>query len=204
MTPEKRFEMRVRDWLKAHGCWFFKVFGNAYQRSGIPDIVGCAHGMLFAIEVKAEHGRPSALQVHEIEEIRKAGGYARVLYPQEFDAFKEEFETFMASNAMVDMLLQMYWSAKKAADEASALADRIKGQIEAELDGSNYRSQYGKATWVPVKESVTVDWKKFEKTEPDEAKGIMEDYPKKTKTGGYYKYTEVKPAEEEANECDNT
>ena len=42
-----------------------------------------------AIEVKAQNGKPSELQLHTINKIREAGGFAFVLYPSGFDTFKK-------------------------------------------------------------------------------------------------------------------
>lgn len=47
-----------------------------------------AKDILWGIEVKAANGKPSALQLWNIEKIREAGGIAVVLYPNQFDEFK--------------------------------------------------------------------------------------------------------------------
>ena len=93
-TPEGKFQDKVIKYLKSlDNCWHMKVFGGGtFQRSGIPDIIGCYHGRFFALELKAEKGRPSELQLYNIKKINEAGGYARLLYPQEFEEFKETFE----------------------------------------------------------------------------------------------------------------
>lgn len=41
-----------------------------------------------AIEVKAQNGKPSELQLHTIRKIRESGGFAIVLYPTGFERFK--------------------------------------------------------------------------------------------------------------------
>ena len=97
MEREKIFERRVRKYLDSIGAWHIKVWGNAFQRSGVPDIIGCIRGKFFALEIKAEKGRPSELQLYEIRKIKESGGYARVLYPKEFESFKKEFEEWMTS-----------------------------------------------------------------------------------------------------------
>lgn len=56
--------------------WFKKI-SDRFQ-SGIPDILGCLGGFFFAIELKSRTGRVERLQVHEIKEIHKAGGFAGV------------------------------------------------------------------------------------------------------------------------------
>lgn len=97
MEREKIYENRVRKYLNSIGAWHIKVWGNAFQRSGVPDIIGCIKGKFFALEIKAEKGRPSELQLYEIRKIKESGGYARVLYPKEFESFKKEFEEWMTS-----------------------------------------------------------------------------------------------------------
>lgn len=94
---EKVFERRVRKYLDSIGAWHIKVWGNAFQRSGVPDIIGCIKGKFFALEIKAEKGHPSELQLYEIRKIKESGGYARLLYPKEFESFKKEFEEWMTS-----------------------------------------------------------------------------------------------------------
>ena len=42
-----------------------------------------------AIEVKAQNGKPSELQLYTINKIRQAGGFAMVLYPSAFERFKD-------------------------------------------------------------------------------------------------------------------
>ena len=92
--PESIFQDKVIKHLKSLDCcWHMKVFGGGtFQRAGIPDIIGCYHGRFFALELKAEKGRPSELQLYNIDKINKAGGYALVLYPNQFEEFKENFE----------------------------------------------------------------------------------------------------------------
>ena len=54
MAAEKQFEKKVRVWLietfKGRQ-WHFKVFGNAFQESGIPDLLGCVNGRLIGLEI---------------------------------------------------------------------------------------------------------------------------------------------------------
>jgi len=52
--------------------WLYK--SSDKFTSGIPDIIGCSHGWLFAIELKTKTGKATPLQLHVLEQIRKAGG----------------------------------------------------------------------------------------------------------------------------------
>lgn len=89
MAGEKNFENRVKKFLTEQGCWVLKYWGGGqFTKAGIPDLLVCCNGHFLAIELKATNGRPSPLQLHTIEEIKKAGGTALVLYPKDFDEFK--------------------------------------------------------------------------------------------------------------------
>lgn len=66
-----------------------KYFGCAYTQSGVPDLLCCVNGNFLALEVKAERGRPSALQLHSLKSIDKAGGIALLVYPKDYDALIE-------------------------------------------------------------------------------------------------------------------
>ena len=46
---------------------------------GIPDIIGCWRGTFFGFEVKAEGRGATKIQQYHIDEIVKAGGFARVV-----------------------------------------------------------------------------------------------------------------------------
>lgn len=86
---EKDFENKVKAFLKDRGCWVLKTWSNGIQRQGIPDLLVCCNGFFVAVELKAEKGRPSDLQLWNINGIRKAGGIAIVLYPDKFEQFKD-------------------------------------------------------------------------------------------------------------------
>ena len=83
MGEEKRFEAYVKRILSDRGAWVLKTWGGGYQRAGIPDLLACYKGEFIAIELKAEKGKVSKLQLLEIERIRKAGGHAMVLRPSQ-------------------------------------------------------------------------------------------------------------------------
>ena len=89
MESEKAFEGRVKKYLKDNGCWVLKTWSNGVQREGVPDLLVCCNGYFLGVELKAEHGKPSDLQKRNIRLIREACGIAIVLYPDQFEAFKE-------------------------------------------------------------------------------------------------------------------
>lgn len=91
MAGEKQFENKIKDFLKTlPKTWHFKHWAGAYSQKGIPDIIGCINGRFVGIEVKASKGKPSPLQIRAVENIRKAGGYADIVYPEQFDQLKED------------------------------------------------------------------------------------------------------------------
>lgn len=58
-----------------------KTHGSAYQRSGVPDLLAIAPktGRLVGIEVKRPRlGRPTELQLRQIDRINAAGGVAGI------------------------------------------------------------------------------------------------------------------------------
>ncbi len=89
MTPEKEFENCVKDFLRIEKCWFLKTWSNGIQKKGTPDLLVCCNGYFVAVEVKAESGTPTKLQIAKLRQIRKANGFSFVLYPSGFDAFKK-------------------------------------------------------------------------------------------------------------------
>ena len=71
---EKQFENRAKDFLKEQGCWFVKYWaGAAYTKTGIPDLLVCCNGYFVGVEIKAERGKPSELQLWNIKRIQEAG-----------------------------------------------------------------------------------------------------------------------------------
>ena len=87
MGAEKNFETKVKKYLKASGAYYVKFFANAFTKAGVPDILACVNGYFVGIEVKAEDGRPSELQLLNIRKIKNAGGFAFILYPSAYDDF---------------------------------------------------------------------------------------------------------------------
>lgn len=97
MAAEKQFENKIKKFLESRGAWFVKYWAGAqYTKSGIPDILACINGRFFGIEVKAQSGRPSEIQMYNIRKINDAGGIGIVLYPSKY----EEFTAFV--DALLD------------------------------------------------------------------------------------------------------
>lgn len=93
MGEEKRYEMKVRKYLESKGCWILKTYSNGVQRAGVPDLLVCLpNGRFAGLEVKASNGKASELQLWNIKKIQEAGGYARLLYPKDYEEFVKEIE----------------------------------------------------------------------------------------------------------------
>lgn len=105
---EKTFENQVKAFLKEHNCWYLKTWSNGVQRQGVPDILACVNSYFVGIELKAETGKPSQLQLWNIESIRKSGGIAMVLYPDQFDDFKQLIEILTSVNASVSKISERF------------------------------------------------------------------------------------------------
>lgn len=76
---EAAVKTAIKRALVDNGMYYFMPPGAGYGRAGIPDFVGCVHGVFFAIEAKGEGGKTTALQEREMQFIRDAGGIARVI-----------------------------------------------------------------------------------------------------------------------------
>ena len=90
---EKAFENKIKKYLDTlPNTWHFKHWAGPYSKTGVPDIIGCVNGRFVGIEVKASNGKPSMLQIRNIKQINDAGGYARIIYPEQFNELKDDLQ----------------------------------------------------------------------------------------------------------------
>lgn len=76
---ERDLEARLRSMVKKAGGVIYKI--DAKSNKGAPDRIVVLPGRQATfVELKTETGKLAALQQHEIEKIRAAGGDVRVLY----------------------------------------------------------------------------------------------------------------------------
>lgn len=87
-TPEKKVKTKVEAILKDEQVYYFFPATGGYGRSGVPDIVACVNGWFLGIECKANGGKPTALQVRELERIRMANGVAVVVDETNLDMLR--------------------------------------------------------------------------------------------------------------------
>ena len=76
MTPEAKVKKVGRAIMTKMGMYHFPAFSGGYGRSGVPDDIGCHLGVFIAVEYKANGGKPTALQLKNMDDIRKSGGIA--------------------------------------------------------------------------------------------------------------------------------
>lgn len=98
MQTEHQFQRIVKLRLKGtEGCWHFTKEALAIR--GLPDIVGLYKGRFFAWELKRNRQEANkkegriALQRYNLALIRKAGGIAEIVHP---DNFEEMYQNLLA------------------------------------------------------------------------------------------------------------
>lgn len=92
---EKQFENQIKAYLKSKNIWYVKYFANSFTPVGIPDILACVNGRFLGIEVKNEKGKTTELQNYNLHEIRRCGGVAMVVRPQNFEELKKVVEDLL-------------------------------------------------------------------------------------------------------------
>ena len=68
--------------------YYEKRFANRNTKKGLPDMHICVCGMSLEIELKADNGTPSEIQIKMCEQIRNSGGQAYIVYPTGFTELK--------------------------------------------------------------------------------------------------------------------
>lgn len=95
---EKTFENKIKKYIKSKGAYCVKYFGCSYSTAGTPDILACINGYFVAIEVKAQNGKPSELQLAKINDVRQAGGFGYVVYPSGWNKLKAIIDGLLVDN----------------------------------------------------------------------------------------------------------
>ena len=77
---EKEFQKRVLKLLRTgyDDVWVYKASDKLV--AGVPDIIGCYLGRMFAIELKVGKNKPTELQSYTIAEMRRCGANVIVAY----------------------------------------------------------------------------------------------------------------------------
>lgn len=109
---EKLFENKIKRYLESVGVYALgtdyknksvpavgyyekRWGGGMFTKAGLPDMHICIHGHSIEVEIKQERGRTSDLQEYMIEQINDSGGRAMVVFPKDFDEFKEIIESYL-------------------------------------------------------------------------------------------------------------
>lgn len=90
MTPEAKVKAKVKKVLQDIGAYYAMPMGTGFGNAGVPDFLVCYNGAFFGIEVKANGNKPTALQLHNMMQIRKAGGFAFVIDETNVENLREE------------------------------------------------------------------------------------------------------------------
>lgn len=90
MTPEAKIKKRIKDILKNVGAYYVMPHGAGYGNAGAPDFIVCVQGQFIGIEAKAGSNKATALQLHNLMEIRKAGGKSFVVNEDNIDTLEKE------------------------------------------------------------------------------------------------------------------
>jgi len=90
MTPEAKVKKKVKDVLNDIGAYYTMPVTGGYGNSGAPDFIICIAGLFYGIECKANGGKPTALQLKNHDDIRKAGGIALVIDETNVDNLRKE------------------------------------------------------------------------------------------------------------------
>lgn len=110
MASEKRFETKIKKLLAESGAYYVKYFGCGFTQAGVPDILACIGGRFVGIEVKADNGRPSALQIHNLKQIQASGGVGILVYPKDYEALKDLIDALLngLKDEAIDFVLSKF------------------------------------------------------------------------------------------------
>jgi Holliday junction resolvase len=88
-TPESKVKDKVKKLLKECGAYYTMPVASGYGNAGVPDILACLKGRFIGIECKANGGKPTALQLSNLKQIKEAGGVSVIVDETSLDVFEE-------------------------------------------------------------------------------------------------------------------
>lgn len=91
-TPERKVKRKVIDILKSMGAYYTMPVASGFGNAGVPDILVCYQGRFIGIECKANGGKPTRLQLSNLQAIRDAGGLAFIIDEQNLFSLKQLME----------------------------------------------------------------------------------------------------------------
>jgi len=92
ITPEGKIKAKVKNILDSLKAYYCMPMGTGYGNAGVPDFFVCLEGQFVAIECKANGNLPTALQMHNLMQIRKAGGIGLVVNEDNIHDLKKTLE----------------------------------------------------------------------------------------------------------------
>ena len=98
MTPESKVKARVKKILTELGAYYAMPVTGGFGNSGVPDFLICIKGKFYGIECKANGGKPTALQLKHLDDIRKAGGVALVIDETNVENLRKELLSYVEEN----------------------------------------------------------------------------------------------------------
>jgi hypothetical protein len=91
-TPEKKVKRKVMEQLKVMKAYTVTPMTGGFGNSGVPDVLCCYKGRFIGIECKANGGKPTALQIHNLNSIEIAGGIALLINESNVDNLTDMIE----------------------------------------------------------------------------------------------------------------
>lgn len=84
-TPEKKVKRKVMEQLKVMKAYTVTPMTSGFGNSGVPDVLCCYKGRFIGIECKANGGKATALQIHNLNSIDIAGGITFIINESNVD-----------------------------------------------------------------------------------------------------------------------
>jgi hypothetical protein len=91
-TPEKKVKRKVMAQLKEMRAYTVTPMTGGFGNSGVPDVLCCYKGRFVGIECKANGGKATALQIHNLNSIEIAGGVALLVNESNVDNLTDMIE----------------------------------------------------------------------------------------------------------------
>jgi hypothetical protein len=79
VTPEGKVKQQVKEVLKVLGAYYVMPVTGGYGNSGAPDFLVCYGGRFVGIECKAGKGKPTGLQIKNLQSIEQSNGQSLIV-----------------------------------------------------------------------------------------------------------------------------
>jgi Holliday junction resolvase len=91
-THEKKVKRKVMARLEKMRAYIVTPMTSGFGNSGVPDVLCCYKGRFIGIECKANGGKATALQIHNLISIEIAGGIALLINESNVDDLTKMIE----------------------------------------------------------------------------------------------------------------